>query len=397
MKKLVKIVVFTLIFLFIFVLVDNLRNTKENTVDNKKELTGIQKVWKEYQNNRSLDPKPITEKEFMDVVAKKEISDLEYPFRLPLWYKKKLDKFKSKNRQDMAYAVFDLITDTKENSLNIEMSDFSKERESGNRSPYDLLSEKGKRKAKCDELSLLYTASCRYLGLESYFVLVDVDTNGEFVSHACSGFVSEDGRFILVDPTYRMFDVFHKLYRPLDDLEATACFLAGSHKILRELDKPDEAAEYIFNAKKLCPENDFVINGLSLQSFYEGDFETSLKYDLQVIDMKGISPYSKYYAYLGAGMTSLYLKRYEQSQEYFSDLIDYMTELKKIAVFDRNDLIEKLLMVHLFYAGILQVNKRENAKEMLKGLHANYNISEDMIEEVEGVFKEAGVDVELGK
>ncbi|PLX19337.1 MAG: hypothetical protein C0601_02160 [Candidatus Muiribacterium halophilum] len=397
MKKLIKIILFTLLFLFIFVFVDNLRNTKKNIVDNKKELTEIQKVWKEYQKNRSLDPKPISEKEFMNILEKNDVSELEYPFRLPSWYKKKLDEIKLKDLQDKAYAIFDLITDTKENSLNIEMSDSSEDRENGNRFPYELLTEKGKRKAKCDELALLYTASCRYLGLESYFVLVDVDVNGEFVAHACSGFIDNKKRFVLVDPAYRIFDVFHRLYRPLDDLEATACFLAGSHKILCELDRRADAGKYIYDAEKIYQDNDFVINELMLQSFSEGDYERSLNYALKVINMKGISPYSKFSACFGAGIANLYLGKFEESEKYFSDLIQLLFKLKKIADFQKEDLIEKILMSHLFYAGILQVNEREEAEDMLSGFHTNYNIPEEMIEEVEGVYEEAGVDVVLGK
>ncbi|RMF06966.1 transglutaminase domain-containing protein [Candidatus Woesearchaeota archaeon] len=71
----------------------------------------------------------------------------------------------------------------------------------------------------CLELSYLYIAAARAVGLEATLVHVDVDYKGERVNHACAEVKIGDRR-ILVDPAYHQFDIHHKEFRRVNDHEA---------------------------------------------------------------------------------------------------------------------------------------------------------------------------------
>ena len=72
----------------------------------------------------------------------------------------------------------------------------------------------------CGEQSYLYAVMARRAGLSSGYVSVDVDAFGKDVHHACA-WVMANGKRILVDPAYNMFDIKHKRFRYLKDSEAT--------------------------------------------------------------------------------------------------------------------------------------------------------------------------------
>ncbi|GEM_PF-5911252 len=71
----------------------------------------------------------------------------------------------------------------------------------------------------CVELAYLYTAMARIAGLPCKKVTVTVNNRGEQVSHACAAVMAE-GRQILVDPAYHLFDAQHKRYVTLPDDQA---------------------------------------------------------------------------------------------------------------------------------------------------------------------------------
>jgi len=71
----------------------------------------------------------------------------------------------------------------------------------------------------CVELAYLYTAMARIAGLPCKKVTVMVDHYGKQLAHACAG-VMIDGKQVLVDPAYHLFDAQHKQYVTLPDNEA---------------------------------------------------------------------------------------------------------------------------------------------------------------------------------
>lgn len=79
----------------------------------------------------------------------------------------------------------------------------------------------------CQDLTLLYSAVARTIGLKAYCVLVQRDYRGEPTCHLCAGVLLGD-KTILVDPAYQWFGVVHKAYQFLDDLELQALVLSQS-------------------------------------------------------------------------------------------------------------------------------------------------------------------------
>lgn len=71
----------------------------------------------------------------------------------------------------------------------------------------------------CAEMAFLYVVMARSCSLDSNFVIVDVDHKGEKVCHACAASLDK-----LIDPAYNAFDIHHKKYRIINDLEATKLF-----------------------------------------------------------------------------------------------------------------------------------------------------------------------------
>lgn len=66
-----------------------------------------------------------------------------------------------------------------------------------------------KKSGICYDLAILYTTLCRLLNLRAGVENVIIDTNGKKVNHACA-YIVIDEKKILVDPTYKIFDVKHK-------------------------------------------------------------------------------------------------------------------------------------------------------------------------------------------
>jgi hypothetical protein len=81
------------------------------------------------------------------------------------------------------------------------------------------------REGVCGEMGILYVVMARSVGLISNYVEVSRDDKGENVTHACAS-VRLNGRDVLVDPAYHIFDVRHMRYRILPDKEAVHHFKA---------------------------------------------------------------------------------------------------------------------------------------------------------------------------
>jgi hypothetical protein len=68
-----------------------------------------------------------------------------------------------------------------------------------------------RRKGICSDLSVLYVAIAREMGLNAHFLDVTVDCNGTEVCHACA-MVDVKTRNIQVDISYKLFDARHKTF-----------------------------------------------------------------------------------------------------------------------------------------------------------------------------------------
>jgi hypothetical protein len=114
------------------------------------------------------------------------------------------------SREQKARAIYDWI------EQNIQ---YGKSR-SGYSNSEEVL-ERGK--GICGEMVFVYVTMARSVGLESAFVEVDVDYKGKRVAHAC-GIVETERGNILVDPAYHMYDVHHRDYKVLSDLDVLVRF-----------------------------------------------------------------------------------------------------------------------------------------------------------------------------
>ena len=75
------------------------------------------------------------------------------------------------------------------------------------------------REGNCAELSFLYIVLARASLLESNFVLVEEDCEGDEVNHACATAMD-----LLVDLAYQQYGISHKKYRILNDMETSTIF-----------------------------------------------------------------------------------------------------------------------------------------------------------------------------
>jgi tetratricopeptide (TPR) repeat protein len=79
---------------------------------------------------------------------------------------------------------------------------------------------------RCQELTYLYVALARTLGLRAYFTFVEQDVEGNRDFHACPALVTPKG-VLLADPAF-WFGVPHKRYKILNDVETMALALSDS-------------------------------------------------------------------------------------------------------------------------------------------------------------------------
>jgi hypothetical protein len=79
------------------------------------------------------------------------------------------------------------------------------------------------KKGVCGELAILLIVMLRHVGIKTNYVSVDIDSQGEKVSHACACAVIET-KTVLPDPAYHTFDAKHKSFKILTDKEAIPHF-----------------------------------------------------------------------------------------------------------------------------------------------------------------------------
>ena len=121
--------------------------------------------------------------------------------------KKRTDKAKAK-------AIFDWV------HVNIKYGETTRPNRIGYR---DSIETKVSKEGVCGEMAFLYVAMARVVGLRSSFVIVDRDYTGKKVNHACAA-VFINNRMILADPAYHTFDIAHKKYKVMNDLDAHVAF-----------------------------------------------------------------------------------------------------------------------------------------------------------------------------
>jgi len=138
----------------------------------------------------------------------------------------------------------------------------------------------------CDELSYLYVALARAVGLAAYYVDVQQDEHGKVVPHACAAVFLDgqkvrgqarsgaEGRppAVLVDLTYRRFGAAHQRFRILDDLQTLALHLA-----LRGTDphRQRATAEEAAQAAQLFPDSPLIQLALAIAWSEEGHLEAA--------------------------------------------------------------------------------------------------------------------------
>ncbi len=75
----------------------------------------------------------------------------------------------------------------------------------------------------CGEMSMLYIAMVRSIGIRGSYVDVAVDYEEKKVTHACAmiDVVGNYGLTTLVDPAYRQYDLRHASFNPISDKQLT--------------------------------------------------------------------------------------------------------------------------------------------------------------------------------
>ena len=78
----------------------------------------------------------------------------------------------------------------------------------------------------CQELTFLYLAAARSVGLDTFLCDVQKDYLGISRRHACAALFTSATNAILIDFTYRWFGVPHNTYKLLDDAQVYAIYLS---------------------------------------------------------------------------------------------------------------------------------------------------------------------------
>lgn len=113
-------------------------------------------------------------------------------------------------QRERARAIFDWFQE------NIAYG--KEKREKSGTGYFDSLEVFNHRQGVCGEMAILFISMARLAGLRANYVRVLTDHEGEKVSHACAGVVTDAG-LILVDPAYHRFGIEHQDFRILDDEE----------------------------------------------------------------------------------------------------------------------------------------------------------------------------------
>jgi len=133
----------------------------------------------------------------------------EIPFQIDKKMFDEVKKLRTIPKHERAKALFDYL---------ISKVQYKKSRRY--RTSREVFYEKG---GICGELSFLYTVLARAIGLKSGIVDVKVDVNGKSVNHACS-WVKINGKELLVDLAYGVYDIKHKKFKKLSDREVVQLF-----------------------------------------------------------------------------------------------------------------------------------------------------------------------------
>jgi tetratricopeptide (TPR) repeat protein len=78
----------------------------------------------------------------------------------------------------------------------------------------------------CQDLAFVFEALARECGLNAYHAFVELDSRGVYVLHGCAA-IFFGGKLILVDPAYSEFDIHHRRFTVLNDLETAGLYLSG--------------------------------------------------------------------------------------------------------------------------------------------------------------------------
>jgi hypothetical protein len=85
------------------------------------------------------------------------------------------------------------------------------------------------REGVCAEMTILYIAMARAVGLEANYAKIEINNSGKIDRHACAA-VKINDKYIYVDSSYNQFDAKHQGYTIMTDQEAVPHFksLRGS-------------------------------------------------------------------------------------------------------------------------------------------------------------------------
>src|SRR6266436_53787 len=122
----------------------------------------------------------------------------------------------------------------------------------------------------CQDLSFLYVAAARAVGLKAFHVFVGEDCYGIKMMHACSAIFIGD-KCLLVDLAYGIFGAKHKSFKVLNDTETIAIYLSGNEdfekrrvasRLAPDLSVVQGSLFAAFAARNMWPEADELVEKL---------------------------------------------------------------------------------------------------------------------------------------
>lgn len=198
--------------------------------------------------SKKIDINEKNKNDLEKLLAKKKLTaedmkTLDYPFsinrKIKVWCRETIKNCPS----DMEKAISIFKGILSEDNLNIIYNKNPEQRVSANKTSTDVFKEiddQGYKFAKCDEYAYIYITLMRHIGIKSNFVVVFVDNAGKKVLHGCAS-IYIGGKCILVDLAYKAFNITHKSYIELNDIQSLATHHYDEAGILLANKKYDEA------------------------------------------------------------------------------------------------------------------------------------------------------------
>jgi tetratricopeptide (TPR) repeat protein len=299
--------------------------SRANTFSTNSTLYSLPDLYSEEQIESILKEK----------LSEEELNLIENPYEISPNLRAYVEKITQEINTELGKikAIYHAIIDS--NKLNISPFLDPNKIEHTNRTSIELFNDAIKEDqtyAICEETENLFIAMVRVLGLPVYPVEIFRDFRGNYVNHICGGVVI-NGKLILVDPTYKMFDIKHMDFRVVSLIEGIASHHVREGQLFLALDELEEAEKHIRLALKIDPRCGNAHVNLGIIYSRRGNNRKAIKSFKEAIALEGIYPAAHLNLFLAYEQLHMYedaLKELKTFHKYISSYISFPEYLERL-------------------------------------------------------------------